>query len=261
MNNDQPQPKLTLDHLVILVKDLDRAVAEYQSRGFLVMAGGTHADGLTHNALIVFQDGTYLELIAFLDPDHTQDNVWGWRRFLASGGGLIDYCMASANLAADVAAFQAAGLTVSGPTEGGRRRPDGTELRWRSAHFWQAGRELPFLIEDITPRELRVPIGPAAEHPNGALGIRELTIAVADLERIKTMFGTLLGSLEPQYGMDHRHDAHTATFDIDTTKLTLAKPMMLQSPVQYHMEALGLGPWQATLETNSGGARLLVPLR
>jgi catechol 2,3-dioxygenase-like lactoylglutathione lyase family enzyme len=38
-----------LDHLVILVRDLDRAVRDYEGLGFTVTPGGKHADGLTRN--------------------------------------------------------------------------------------------------------------------------------------------------------------------------------------------------------------------
>ncbi len=62
--------------------------------------------------------------------------------------------------------------------EGGRRLPDGQEIRWRSAGIRQEGRALPFLIEDLTPRERRVP---AADHPNGAAGISRLEISTPDL--------------------------------------------------------------------------------
>src|SRR3712207_4752596 len=109
-----------LDHLVILVRDLDRAVRGYEELGFAVTPGGEHADGLTRNALIPFQDGSYLELVSFLDPADTRDNVWGWRRFLEKGGGLIDYCAASDDLAADARRLAAAGFEVSAPDEGGQ---------------------------------------------------------------------------------------------------------------------------------------------
>ena len=84
-----------LDYLVILVRDLDRAVRDCDGLGFTVTPGGEHADGLTRNALIPFKDSSYLEHVAFLDPDDPWDNVWGWRAILPSGGGLIDYSMAS----------------------------------------------------------------------------------------------------------------------------------------------------------------------
>ncbi len=80
-----------LDHLVILVEKLEEAVTGYEVLGFRVTLGGEHADGLTRNALVPFADGTYLELVAFIDPAGGRDNVWGWRPFLEIGGGLVDY--------------------------------------------------------------------------------------------------------------------------------------------------------------------------
>jgi hypothetical protein len=165
-----------LDHLVILVRDLDRAVRGYEELGFTVIPGGEHADGLTRNALVPFEDGSYLELVAFMDLEDPRDNVWGWRAFLPSGGGLIDYCAASDDLRADARSLQERGFEVDGPTDGGRRLPDGTEIRWRVARIRQDGRLLPFLIEDVTPRSLRVPGGSATEHPNGATGIARLEL-------------------------------------------------------------------------------------
>ena len=58
-----------MDHLVILVGELEDAIASYEELGFRVTPGGEHADGLTRNALVPFADGTYLELVAFIDPD------------------------------------------------------------------------------------------------------------------------------------------------------------------------------------------------
>ena len=132
-----------IDHLVILVEALEAAAAGYEELGFRVTpGGGEHADGLTRNALVPFADGTYLELVSFVDPADTRGNVWGWRPFLEKGGGLIDYCAASDDLAAD------AGFEVSGPDEGGHKLPDGTEIRWKSARVRQEGRVMPFLIEE-----------------------------------------------------------------------------------------------------------------
>jgi catechol 2,3-dioxygenase-like lactoylglutathione lyase family enzyme len=183
-----------LDHLVILVRDLDRAIRDYETLGFTVTPGGEHADGLTSNALIPFKDGSYLELVAFLDPDDSRDNVWGWRPFLSSGGGLIDYCAASDDLGTDVRRLEDCGFDVEGPTGGGRRLPDGPEIRWRTARIHQDGRLLPFLIEDLTPRSLRVPNGPPAEHRNRAAGISRLEVAVSHAEEAATFFTTLTGS-------------------------------------------------------------------
>lgn len=184
-----------LDHLVVLVRDLDGAVRDYGDLGFAVTPGGEHADGLTRNALVPFDDGTYLELVSFLDPEGTEDNVWGWRSFLPSGG-LVDYCAVSDDLASDARGLGGRGFAVEGPGEGGRRLPDGTEIRWRVARIRQDGRLLPFLIEDLTPRNLRVPGGEAARHPNGATGISRLEVAAPDVGEAAGLFAAMTGGSE-----------------------------------------------------------------
>ena len=55
---------IAFDHAIIFVEDLATASEDYRSLGFTVLPGGTHAGGLTRNALIAFQDGTYVELLA-----------------------------------------------------------------------------------------------------------------------------------------------------------------------------------------------------
>jgi hypothetical protein len=185
-----------LDHLVILVLELERASAGFERLGFVVTPGGEHSDGLTRNALVPFEDGTYLELVSFLDPDDTADNVWGWRRFYPEEG-LIDYCAASDDLDSDVGRLASLGFGVDGPDDGGRRLPDGTNIRWRSARISQEGRVFPFLIEDLTPRELRVPGGPATRHLNGATGVLGLDISAPDPEQAAASLAALTDTEAP----------------------------------------------------------------
>jgi hypothetical protein len=218
-----------LDHLVVLVRELERAIRNYETLGFAVTPGGEHADGLTSNALIPFKDGSYLELVAFLDPDDPRDNVWGWRPFLSSGGGLIDYCAASDDLGVDVQRLEDLGFDVEGPTDGGRRLPDGTEIRWRTAQIHQDGRILPFLIEDLTHRSLRVPDGPPTEHPNGAAGISRLEVAVSRAEEAARYFATLTGS------------GSGAMLRLGDCELSLVASEQ-EDELRQHLDAAGPGP-------------------
>ena len=80
-----------IDHLVIAVPELDKAVTAYGELGFTVVPGGRHPIG-THNALVAFEDGAYLELVAFHrdSPEHPwwaalQDGGIGWPRACALG--------------------------------------------------------------------------------------------------------------------------------------------------------------------------------
>ena len=181
-----------LDHLVILVRDLERAIEDYGRLGFGVTPGGEHADGLTRNALVPLRDDAYLELVAFIEPEDGRDNVWGWRGLLP-GEGLVDYCAASEDLREEAERLRGLGFTVEVLGEGGRRLPDGEEIRWRSASIRQDGRVLPFLIEDVTPRARRVPGGPAADHPNGATGIARLEISAPDPVKARRDLAALTG--------------------------------------------------------------------
>jgi catechol 2,3-dioxygenase-like lactoylglutathione lyase family enzyme len=240
-----------LDHLVILVRDLERAVRGYEELGFAVAPGGEHADGLTRNALIPFEDGSYLELVAFLDPEDLRDNVWGWRAFLPSGGGLIDYCAASDDLVAEVRGLEGSGIGVEGPDEGGRRRPDGTEIRWRIARVSQEGRLLPFLIEDLTPRSLRVPGGPAARHPNGATGISRLELAAPDANVAARSLAALLGT----------PDARDGSFRLGGCALSLVAAEREPGPLASWLAAGegGGARWLDRRLTQGVGIRLLAP--
>lgn len=58
-----------------------------------IQPGGKHADGRTENRLVVFRDGTYLELIAFIDdaPEKRRGHWWD-RAF-----GVVDYALTTTN--------------------------------------------------------------------------------------------------------------------------------------------------------------------
>jgi glyoxalase-like protein len=163
-----------LDHVVFVARDLQAAIDDHRRRGFTVTPGGEHVNGVTHNALVPFADGSYLELIGFRDLQRARANPW-WK-VAADGGGFAAFALLSDDLAADAAALGE--LVMSGPQEGGRTRPDGVELRWRTAALKAP---LPFVIEDLTARELRVPGGAAAEHANGAIGIASVALGAVDV--------------------------------------------------------------------------------
>ena len=49
-----------LDHVVYVVRGLEAAIEDHRRRGFTVTPGGEHVNGVTHNALVPFLDGSYL---------------------------------------------------------------------------------------------------------------------------------------------------------------------------------------------------------
>ena len=247
-----------IDHFVILVRDLDRATANYAAAGFTVTPGGKHTAGGTHNALIGFADGTYLELIAFREPDRPQAHRW-WRR-LAQGEGFVDYALLSDDLAADVPELRTRGLEVADPVAGGRLRPDGQRIGWRNLPLVPepAANGLPFLIEDTTPRELRVPGGAAAAHPLGATRVAGLSIVVSDLAAAARELSALLDlhgrRVEGPPGEALR-------FDVGEQWLKLLAPTDPASDAGTHLARFGDCPFELVLAGEDGaessGGKLL----
>ncbi len=180
-----------LDHLVLAVPDLARAIDDFRARGFTVMPGGQHPGRTSHNALVVFADGAYLEVIAWQGP--APQERW-WRTLQAHGEGLVDYALLPdhGHLPEVLAAANARGLdTLRGPIDGGRVRPDGVRIEWQSARHDTP--DVPFLCADLTPRELRVPEGEIRRHANGATGVACVQVAAHDLALTAARHRALLG--------------------------------------------------------------------
>src|SRR5215468_5908959 len=176
-----------IDHIVIAVPDLAVASRNYEALGFTVVPGGRHPVG-THNALIAFADGAYIELIAFYEKN-TEHKWW---EPLQQGGGLVDFCMQTDELMADTAAFRKAGVDIDDPSPLSRVRPDGYQLKWvlsipRGVYRGVA----PFLIQDETPREERVPR--QTRHANGVTGIGAVTVAVEDVATVRRWYAGATG--------------------------------------------------------------------
>ena len=188
-----PSRMCQLDHAVIAVHDLARASEDFRALGFTVTPGGEHPGRTSHNALVVFDDGAYIEIIAWRAP--APQERW-WRTLQAHGEGLVDHALLPGAVGPALAAAHARGLdTLRGPIPGGRHRPDGTHIAWESARHDTP--DVPFLCADLTPRALRVPEGAARRHANGATGAARVRVAAQDLERSAARWRALLGPQVP----------------------------------------------------------------
>ncbi len=239
-----------IDHIVILVSDLETAIRNYEQLGFTVVPGGRHPT-LTHNALISFADGAYIELLAFYQPN--PESRW-WAR-LEQGGGLIDFCLQTDNLLSEIAAFREAGIRMSDPKPLSRVRPDGYQLSWLlSIYSGHSQDGVGFLVEDETPREERVP--KETKHENQVTGIGALTIAVDDLATIRRWYAAILGVDGQEIERDDL-DATGVHFKIGPHGFDFVTPKGLGSPLRDWLRDRGPSPSAATLKTASGKTSLL----
>jgi len=142
-----------IDHVMICVSDLARAIDAYRRIGFDIAPGGVHPGRGTENA-IAFTGEEYLELMSLRDRDEylrATDGRGGLVDYLAKGGGFRYVAVQSDDLAADFAGMRARGVDVSDVATGSRRTPSGQELRWKAASLG-ARNELPiFFVEHLTP--------------------------------------------------------------------------------------------------------------
>ncbi|CAI6091333.1 unnamed protein product [Clonostachys chloroleuca] len=184
-----------LDHIVVLVSyETLQELPEIHKDTFTIIPGGGATTGVTINKLLILPDGTYLEIVAFnKGVDREKREAHRWSR--ATEGKIIDWAYTLDN----PDGFEPIQKRVNGAESdifyrdlipGGRKRPDGVELKWSIILPVDADLQrlqpgiAPFWCLDKTHRSLRVPYlaengnAPAActQHPCGAQSVSKLEV-------------------------------------------------------------------------------------
>jgi hypothetical protein len=245
---------LSIDHVILVVSDLQVASQQFSQLGFTVIPGGVHSGGSTHNALVPFPDGSYLELLSTTRSSRLKflfmlkrlrllslyigDDTAINRRLttdLACGIGIADFCMCAGDLGKEISLLRARGEHFTDPFPGGRRRPDDQEISWLTSV--PRTLDLPFLIEDITPRELRLPMVDDDYHKNGILGISGLAILVSNLVESMAHYRALLGDDPVSKAQYTQPGTQTSEFYNNNRIITILSPLpdnsALRKPLKY----------------------------
>lgn len=244
-----------IDHVIVAVRELDRAIKDYTDAGFAVVPGGEHPGQGTHNALIAFADGAYLELLSFHSPNPEHRWFTRWQQNI----GLVDVCLGTADLGADVAALRRAGVEMSDPVDRHRLRPDGRRVEWRfSVPQGAAARVVPFVLQDVTPRDVRVP--GERTHACGVTGVESVTVATRDVE-VAARWYAALGRVERVSRPDVQGEGLRVA--IGPHRIDVVAPASPSSPLRPWLEAHEGGVYMAALRgprpldtARLGGARL-----
>lgn len=250
-----------IDHIVIAVHDLDTASAAFASAGFTVTPGGAHPTG-THNALIPFADGSYLELIAIQDAALAKDHPWFEK--MAGKQGYVTFAVGADPLDYELERLASLGIAAVDRKDGARLRPDGQQLAWQSAALQSDPPVvLPFLIQDVTDRSLRVPGGKEAEHKNGVTGTTGLTIVTTDVRIAMQPYGKMFSA--PVAALDHGFEGHQQGWRsfVGAYWIDLVQPQDNSSPLAAYHQTFGDSIYQLFLTVDTGpefpGTRLEVP--
>lgn len=164
-----------IDHLIVMVRDLDGAERTWRALGFYATPRGFHRSGGTANHLVML-DRTYIELLGLASSSADSP----YRATMENDPGLSG--IALRGTAADTYRYWLAqGLEPLSPERLARDleidgRPE--VARFELTRL-QRSAELPFLTfccEHLTPQFVWREGAPA--HPNGARSLRELVIVV-----------------------------------------------------------------------------------
>lgn len=150
-----PDEQLQIDHLVVGVPDLQQGIDLVARRtGVRPVYGGEHSGSGTHNALLSLGSRQYLELLALRPNAEPGEGGFIWELVdpvhLAelTGPELLTWAVSTAKAERTIERFQAQGYEVSGLVSGGRKRPDGAQLAWKTFRIVSPEmRGVPFFIE------------------------------------------------------------------------------------------------------------------
>ncbi|MDX1523509.1 MAG: VOC family protein [Anaerolineae bacterium] len=214
---------LKIDHVTIAGSKLASLEQAFANLGLATEYGGPHSNNVTHMAFLGFVDGSYIELISAIEGISAKAHAF-WDKHIADDGGPCAWAVQVDDVAAETARVAELGIHVEGPAYYSRRRPDHSVVEWDLAFLGGqgAGARLPFIIKDITPRELRV--RPADSVADGLLtGVAKVVLGVADLEASIRLFQLVYGWPEPY--IDDHPDFGAELADFEGSPVTLATPL------------------------------------
>jgi len=187
---------LELDHASICGSNLDTLRQAFTDVGMTPDLGGPHGNGITQMALIGFDDATYIELIAPIKTGVSAGSEWA--KFMADDAVTCAWAVSTNVLLQEVDRLKKAGIPVSAPEHGSRKRPDGMSIEWMTAGVGNgtSGSTLPFVIEDQTPRAWRVQTS-ASVQGAPVNGVESVVLGVNNLDASIALFRKAYGWAAP----------------------------------------------------------------
>jgi catechol 2,3-dioxygenase-like lactoylglutathione lyase family enzyme len=224
-----------IGHVLIKVQDLKEAVRDYEELGFRVSYGS--APDKATNAMIYFEDGSFLELFctSFGQP---MDSVMKlavklmlalkspyagrYRNYITPVEGFRDYALDSTKgqeFAYNMELLKQKGITVHGPRGMKRKNTEGILMTWSLCFPPQE--RLPFFMSPYSPA---LSLSSAkTEHPNGAVGFKEITITAKNWEEDLAFYQSVYQQNPP---LEKENNRLYCRFQIAGTTIVLEKGHM-----------------------------------
>jgi hypothetical protein len=228
-NSDLP----AVDHAVVAGSDLDALGAAFAEAGLVTEYGGEHSNGVTHNRVLGFADGSYLELISTVESG--AESPW-WDEPIRGDAGPCAWALPVADIEAETDRIESLGVPVDGPDYYTRERPDGVTIEWDLTEVGEElGATLPFLVADRTPREYRITASESVAG-TGITGITEVVVCVPDLDSV----GRFASFFEADSVERTTHDGFGAELArVEDAPVTLAEPLLPNSWLRDRLDRFG----------------------
>jgi hypothetical protein len=241
--------RVKVDHATVCASELEPMRKAFANIGLGTDDGGPHANDVTM-ALVGFEDGSYLELIA---PMKAGESVPGftssWEKLMAGKGGPCGWAVATPDIKQEVERLKTAGISTGELKSGSRKRPDGIAIEWTTADVGSgpSGGMLPFIIQDRTPQDWRAPS--ASVRNSGLIGIDAVVLVVNSLDRAAALFQQAYGWPPPVIEQHWDFDAKLAYFPGEP--VILASPLPGRSWLAEHLQKFGETPVGFVLQTQN----------
>ena len=211
---------LALDHVPFACSDLDEMTHTFDRLGLGLDYGGPISQMNTHNAILVFEDGTFLEVISGIGDEPPRQ----WPREIDRDAGPCAWCVEVPDVYEELQRILRLGIAVHGPKHRYREEPSGARPEWDHGNIGspEEHQKFPFIAAGRTPRTYRE--SPSQSVSDGLLrGIGEIVIGVKDLQKATADFRQLYHLPRPVHGVDDGFGARLASFPNEV--LTLAEPL------------------------------------
>lgn len=184
---------LALDHIVFAGKNAKEASHVYGSQfSIKAIKGGEHSHWGTYNYLAYFSNNSYIEWLGVQDDTIARQTsnpliqhlVYQLDHHLS---GPFQIALRTNKMNEYVKHFKKNNIPFSGPFQGHRKRPDGTELRWKMLFptYDYSKEMLPFLIEWDEPYKAN---GPNITNLSNPQAISEIKYGGTDKETFKKIY-------------------------------------------------------------------------
>ncbi|MEM9055672.1 MAG: VOC family protein, partial [Pseudomonadota bacterium] len=192
---------------------MNTAIRDFEALGFTMTKGAESDSG--HNALIVFEDGTYIELMHFPkaklqsfmlavtrplglvnlilsgEKEILRRFILHWKN--APRGHWVDWCFAATPIDHAVAHARRSGIMMTEASYAHERpNAEGETAKWRMNGTTEPS--IPFLVEDFPEAASRAPIPDTHAHTNGAVKLKQVIIGSPDPDETLNHLSALTGA-------------------------------------------------------------------